>query len=714
MDNTLTKIYHPRGVAVIGASNVEHKWGHVLLKRILEGGYRGKVYPVNPRGGVILGLEAYKSLMEIEDQVDLAIVGIPRELVMDTMKECIKKNVAGVVVCTAGFSEVGRNGTAIQEELAAICSQDGTRLIGPNCMGMTSGPARLNATIVGNVPAGTVALLAQSGNLGVLMFEQAKEKGIGFSTYTSLGNQVDLTFSQLVRFFGNDQNTDVISLYMEGLKDGREFIEAARKASLNKPVVVLKSGRSASGMKSVESHTGMLAGSDAIYDAAFKRAGVVRVKRLDEFFPVTEAFVKLPYPKSNRVGIITDGGGFSVIAADCVEDYNLVLPEYSPETRERLEQILPGYAPPPGNPLDTAGGMDDNPYLFAECADVMLQDEGIDSLMFVGAFGDYQGLIHADLEKEEIRTAVAVSEMIARYKKPVLIQSIHANSSSSSIKVFKEMAVPVYDSIEIAVRTLSALAEYGNYRSMLEQDSIAIPKPPKVKDVSRLSSRIKKLKEDYTFMPENEGAKFLRHFEVPVVDFQFAGSEEEAARVSRSLGYPVVMKLLSPDISHKSDVGGVKLDLQSESEVIEAFKSIKNNLVRLKPEARFEGVIISPFLGRAVEVIAGAVRDPHFGPVLMFGSGGTLVEVIQDVAFDLCPLPDKEAALQLIRKTKVYRLLCGVRGEAPADLDSLSSALVNLSRVMMSLPEITQIDLNPIMVFKQGEGALAVDVRIII
>lgn len=704
----LDRLFQPASVAVIGASNDPRKWGYIVTKRILDGGFPGRIYPVNPKGGQVLGLQCYPSVRDVEGPVDLAVIGIRNTFVPGAVRDCVQKGVRAIIINTAGFGETGPEGQRLEREVVELARQGGARVVGPNCLGVWSARARLNTTIIPDIIPGNIGVLSQSGNMGIMLFELAASRGLGFSVYVGVGNQADLQFHEYLEYLGDDDTTRVIVLYVEGFGTGREFLHVASRVSQKKPIVALKAGRSQSGRKSAASHTGSLATSDRVCDAALREAGIVRVQRADELFPVVEALLKAPLPSGNRVAFVTDGGAFAVLTADAAEDHGLRLSEYSPHTKAKLREVLPPHASPENNPLDTAGGMDDHPYLFAECADALLGDEQVDALMFVGLLGGYDRLFWPGHAGEEVKTAEEVCRLAARHGKPVLIQTVYSDPGNHCVRVFREAGIPVYFSLEHAVAAMSGLIRYAEFRGAARAAGLLRPssgaRRQRVEEVLRRARA-----EQRAVLLEPEASDVLLSYGVPFPRFGVARSTEEAVELARMLGYPVVMKIVSPDVVHKSEVGGVRLDLRTEEEVRAAFSEIVS--LSHRRGVRTEGVMIAQYVRGGVEVVVGLTRDPTFGPVVMFGLGGVFVEALQDVAFRVAPV-DRSEARAMIEEVRGYTVLAGFRGLGPRDVDSLADLIVAVGDAGMENAEIASIDLNPVLVLEQG--VLAVDSRVIL
>jgi len=714
MDNSLDKavldrVFNADSVAIIGASKDEAKRGFQAIKTLLNEKFEGRIYPVNPKEKSILGLKCYPSLLEIPDQVDLALITTPARTLKGILKQCAEKGVAGAVVIAGGFGELGEEGKNLEKEM--VENAEGVRIIGPNTSGMISVNKGLNLVGLQNVPRGSIALLTQSGNIALTLITEAGLKSqMGFNYYVGVGNEADLKFHEYLEYFTADPGTSAILMYVEGLREGRKFLEQASETTRVKPIVLFKSGRSATGSKSAGSHTGALAGISEVANTAFKRAGIITVQHSDEMFPIAESLASLPLIEESSIAILADGGGHATIAADYLTELGIKIPEIEEETREKLDAILPPNASL-ANPIDVAGGTDQNPAIFADCAEILLNDKNIHGLLVVGLFGGYGIRFAEKLAFKEEDAAHRMGKMVRRTGKPIVLHSLYNFAKPHSLDLLRYYKIPVYDSLEIACKTIEALSFYGSYRQEGRKENNfhfkwgdkAVPEGRKIIE--------KALAEGRSALLEHEAKELLKLQGAPVSLDRLVVNEDEAVEVASELGYNVAMKIVSPDILHKSDAGGVKLKLKNEKEVREAFNKIMKNAYEYDPDADIKGCIISRMSGEGVEVIIGTKNDDQFGPIVMFGLGGVLVEVIKDVSFRVLPVSEHWAA-SMIDDIKASVILDGVRGRPPCDKEAIAKLIGKVSEVIEAYPEIHEMDLNPVIVHE--DGLSVVDARIIL
>jgi len=714
MDNSLDKavldrVFNADSVAIIGASKDEAKRGFQAIKTLLNEKFEGRIYPVNPKEKSILGLKCYPSLLEIPDQVDLALITTPARTLKGILKQCAEKGVAGAVVIAGGFGELGEEGKNLEKEM--VENAEGVRIIGPNTSGMISVNKGLNLVGLQNVPRGSIALLTQSGNIALTLITEAGLKSqMGFNYYVGVGNEADLKFHEYLEFFTADPGTSAILMYVEGLREGRKFLEQASETTRVKPIVLFKSGRSATGSKSAGSHTGALAGISEVANTAFKRAGIITVQHSDEMFPIAESLASLPLIEESSIAILADGGGHATIAADYLTELGIKIPEIEEETREKLDAILPPNASL-ANPIDVAGGTDQNPAIFADCAEILLNDKNIHGLLVVGLFGGYGIRFAKKLAFKEEDAAHRMGKLVRRTGKPIVLHSLYNFAKPHSLDLLRYYKIPVYDSLEIACKTIEALSFYGSYRQEGRKENNfhfnwgdkAVPEGRKIIE--------KALAEGRSALLEHEAKELLKLQGAPVSLDRLVVNEDEAVEVASELGYNVAMKIVSPDILHKSDAGGVKLKLKNEKEVRDAFNKIMKNAYEYDPAADIKGCIISRMSGEGVEVIIGTKNDDQFGPIVMFGLGGVLVEVIKDVSFRVLPVSEHWAA-SMIDDIKASVILDGVRGRPPCDKKAIAKLIGKVSEVIEAYPEIHEMDLNPVIVHE--DGLSVVDARIIL
>jgi acetyl coenzyme A synthetase (ADP forming)-like protein len=694
----LDAFFNPQSVAVIGASRDPEKLGYSVLVNIQDGGYSGHLYPVNPKADEILGLKAYSSVLDIPDPVDLAVIVIPYRFVPPALEQCGQKGIPAVVVITAGFREAGREGLERERELIEIARKYHIRLIGPNCLGVIDTATPLNATFAAGMPPdGPIAFMSQSGALGTAVLDMAMAGRIGFSKFASLGNKADVSEIDLLEAWGADPTSRVILIYVEGLPDGQKFINVARQVTRDKPVVAIKSGVTASGSRAVSSHTGSLAGSEAAYKAAFRQAGVIRATSMEALFDYARAFAYQPLLRGDRIGIVTNAGGPGILATDALEHAGMQITHLSSETTDALADYLPGAASV-GNPVDVLGDALGDRY--ERALRLVLDDPNVDGLIVI---------VTPQAMTEIEQTAHAVGRMAQESDKPVLGCFMGEERIAAGVDVLWQHGVPNYSFPERAAAALAAMSAYRRERGR----PIFKPQPSEVciPVVRELFNRVRG--EGRVSIGDAEAWTVLECYGFTVPQSRLAKTSEEAIEIAEEIGYPVVMKVASPDILHKTDVGGVKLDLRSAEDVRDAFDLIVYRAGRYVPDALIWGCQVQQMVQGGREVLVGMSRDPQFGPLVAFGLGGIYVEALKDVAFRVAPF-SREEADEMIREIRSYRLLEGVRGEPPADHEAMVDGLLRISRLVTDFPEIVELDINPLMVFEEGRGAMAIDMRLVL
>ncbi len=713
--NKLDAIFNPQSVAVVGASAQRGKVGHDIFENILRGGFTGTLYPVNPKAKSILSVRAYASVLDIPDDIDLAMIILPPKAALKSIEEAIQKGVKGIVIVSAGFKEVGGEGLEIENKILAMCREAGIPLVGPNCLGVINPleAIRLNASFSARMPKpGNISFISQSGALCTAVLDFAADREFGFSKFISIGNKADVDELDLLRYLHEDDDTEVIMIYLEELRrDGAEFIAAVKEITSGdyrpKPVLVIKSGRTSEGAAAAASHTGSLAGTFAVYDAMFEQAGVIRVDTIDELFDFSGAFafknesatgkLRRKVPNGNRVAIVTNAGGPGIVATDMTISTGLKLAKFSEDTIESLASHLPVSANLQ-NPVDVIGDAASDRYEYA--LDAVIKDEGVDGALVI---------LTPQSMTNVLGTAEAIVKIARRSAKPILCCFMGVIDVSAGKKYLQEYGVPVFNFPENAAKAFGALYRYSNWmnRQILAQFKLT-------HDTKKASEIIDKcLSEGKTYLGELDGLDLLNCYGLNVLPTELAETEEKAADIAKKIGYPVVMKIVSPQIIHKSDAGGVKVNVKTAKEAKEAFAEIVANAKAFNPEAQIDGVLIQKMAPSGQEVILGLSRYPTFGPLLMFGLGGVFVEVFQDVVFRLAPIGRNEAR-RMIRKIKGYKLLHGFRGKPVCDEETLERLLVGLSDMAINHPQISELDINPLLVHEKGQGATVADCRIIL
>ncbi len=707
----LERILDARSVAVIGASRDERKRGHQAVRALLDSRFDGDIYPVNPHEERILGLHCHPAVEAIPDPVDLALITTRADTVPGVLEACGKRGVAGAVIVGGGFGELGGQGRRLQERIVRIAHRHGLRLVGPNTSGLINVHSGLNLVGLANVPRGDIALVSQSGNMGLHLITEATIKSQrGFSYYIGVGNEADIRFHEYVEFLTEDPKTKVIMVYVEGLSDGRAFLQQAYRTTLKKPIVLLKGGRSATGSRSVGSHTGALAGISEVSRTAFTRAGIITLESSDELFPAAEALSSLPPMHRPSVAILADGGGHATVAADVLSDDGLRLPSLSRATRDRLATVLSPNASL-RNPVDVAGSTDSDPGVFADCARILLEDPDISGLLLVGLFGGYGIRFAERLRFIEEDAAHRMGKLVRELGKPIVVHSLYTFARPHALDLLRYYGIPVVDSVDVGCRLMAVLARYGHRLAATHRRTTFVFRWGAKATPEGRALIEHALAEGRRSLLEHEAKELLALHGAPVSADRLATSAAEAAELAEAAGGPVALKVSSPDVLHKSDVGGVRLALEGRAAVSAAFDEILASVGRHRPGADVRGCVVSPMAAPGVEVIVGTKVDAQFGPVVMFGIGGILVEVLKDVVFRVLPV-SKYAAREMVSEIRSAPILNGVRGQPPVDHDTLVRLILTVSELVEAYPEIHEMDLNP--VIARPDGASVVDARILL
>jgi len=697
----LENILNAESVTIVGASKSHTKRGYQAIRTLLDEKFEGEIYPVNPKEKSILGFKCYAKVSDIEGPVDIALITTPAKTIPPILKDCGKKGVHGAVIIAGGFGEIGEEGRKLEDEMMKVARKYNIRLIGPNTSGMLNLKSNLNLVGLRGSPRGEIALLTQSGNMALTLITEARIKSRkGFSYYVGVGNEADIKFDEYLEFFRQDPDTRAILMYVERMRDGRRFLQEAYKTTLKKPIILLKSGRSSTGKQSAGSHTGALAGMSEVSDGAFQRAGIVTIENSDELFPAAETLSSLPPLKNNRIAILADGGGHATIAADLLTDLGVEIPPLSEKTQSRLQEILPPNASL-RNPVDVAGGTDSNPALFADCADAILKDREIGGLLIVGLFGGYGIRFDESLAFDEEDAAHRMGKLVRGKKKPIVLHSLYSFEKPHSLDLLRYNNIPVYDSLDIACKCIGVLAEYSRYLKTYHYKANFVFdwKKRANKSVEEMISQVKK--EGRNTLLEHEAKTIFREHGISIPEEGLAGTAEEAIQLANRFGGVVAMKIVSPDILHKSDANGVRLGLRTEKAVRTAFNTIVRDAGRFNPDADIRGVLVTPMIEEGIEVIIGTKIDDQFGPVIMFGIGGTMVEVLKDVVFRVLPI-SPFSAQNMTLEIRSARLLDGFRGTPPYDKKAIERLLLTVSEVIEAYPEIQELDLNPVIVHEHG------------
>lgn len=701
----------PKTIAIIGASNKPEKRGYQAIAQLKADGFdQSKIFPINPKAPDILGIKAYPSLMDVQESIDIALVCTPASSLPAVIADCGRKGIRGAVILAAGMSEMGEEGKLLEQNMLAAAKEWNVRLVGPNTNGVFNLHCNLNMVGVSDAGKGDIGILSQSGNVMLGFVAEAKRKGgVGFSTYIGVGNQSDIRLSEYLEYFGDDENTAATTVYIEGFKegDGRRFLEVARQVVHKKPVVVYKSGRTAAGQVSASSHTGSLAGSYQLTRDVLRQAGVTVVSESDKVLSVAEALGELPLPKGNRVAILCDSGGHGTITTDALVEAGLVLAELSPDTLTRLKATLPPAAAL-NNPIDVAGATDEDTSAFADCTDILLQDDNVDVLMIVGMVGAYSVRFSATLLENEMETSRRIIDLAHKYGKPVVAQCVYQPLKPKPLLMLREHGIPVFIWAETAIRCVKELVDYAQARRRLASTN---PHPDATPKSAGTAIFDKAYAEGRTALFESEAKDLLRTYGITVPAELVVRSEVDLDSLPAEIAdASLAMKIVSKDILHKTDAGGVKLKVQGTQERLAAYREIIANAKRYKADADIEGVLLAPMLKPGVEVILGVTQDPTFGPVMMFGLGGVFVEVLKDVAFRSIPLAETDAR-EMIEQIRAVEILNGARGTDPVNREALVELIMKLSDLVWKHPEISELDLNP--VIARADGCSIADARII-
>ena len=698
----LQTLFYPKSIAVVGTNRVIGTVPGDIFVNILHADPQGIVFPVSPREKYIGGVKAYKYVIDIEDEVDLAVIVFPSSVAKLALEQCGQKGIKTVIIISAGFREVGEKGLAKENELLEIAKKYDISFIGPNCLGVinTDPDSRLNASFARKFPSqGNIAFLSQSGALCTAVLDYAQAKNIGFSKFVSFGNKTDISEIDLLYYLMDDEKTKVILLYLEEITDGCGLMKAAREVidKSHKPVLILKSGRTKEGASAAASHTGSLAGEDKICDAAFKQAGIIRCENIEEMFNIAIAFVYQPKPKRNDVAIITNAGGPGVLTTDATIKEGINLAQFSEETLLYLKRNLPTTANIK-NPVDIIGDARADRYVTAISAAV--RDENVGGIFIILT---PQSMTDIDTIAKEI------AKVAEEFDKPVYASFMGEADVASGIKILQQNNIPHYVLPESMCKPFLKVYEFNQ---QLQKENN--PEPVITKQSQEAKSFINNsLKLNRKYLYEINAIKVLAEYDLPVIKSRLAKSVSEALQVAEEIGYPLVMKVMSDDIVHKFDVGGVMLNINSKEEVSRAYETILKNVETIMPEATIEGISISEQVAQGVEVILGIKKDPSFGSVIMFGVGGIFVEIFKDVSFRVAPV-QKDTAFEMINEIKASKLLLGTRGKKPADIDSIIESIVKLSHMAVDNPNIKELDINPLIVLEQGKGCFIADAKIIL
>lgn len=695
----LEDLFCPTAVAVIGVGREEGNVGHEIFDNIREAGFKGKYFAVNPKTMEIHGEKVYASIKDIPGPIELVVIVVPARLVPQTMEEAGEKGVKMAVIISAGFKETGIEGAKLEREVMDIASRFGIRVLGPNCLGVSDTGCGLNATFAKEAPyQGNIAMISQSGALLTAILDWAKAEHVGFSKFVSLGNKADLSEIDILQALRVDDQTKVICTYMEGIGHGREFMNIAADVSKEKPIITIKSGVTDAGARAVSSHTGTLAGSEQAFESAFKQSGIIRADSVEDLFDYAVGFAYQPLPKGRNVAILTNAGGPGIMATDACEKHSVPLASFGRETIDALREMLP---PAAGlyNPVDVLGDAKADRYRAA--LELVLKDDGVSAAAVI---------LTPQAMTEIDETARVIASLSKSYPdKPIYACFMGRADVASGIKILTENKVPNYYYPERAIETIAAVLSYINYREQ----------PPKTYgkfDVRRQAVREifdETVKLGRRNLPDIQASQVVNAYGISIARCVLAHDVDEAIKTSRHLGFPLVLKIASPDILHKSDVGGIAVGVRNEAELEVSFNRIISNVTRFMPQALIWGICLQEMITGARETIIGVNRDPQFGHLILFGLGGIYVEVLKDISFRIAPVSEQEAR-RMVQEIHAYALLRGVRGQPSADIDAIVDAILKVSQLVTDFPEIIEMDINPFMALDKGHGGVAADVRIMI
>jgi acetyltransferase len=708
MMETLNRLFNPSSVAVIGASEVPGKAAERRTRSLIQGGYRGKIFLINPKRDTLFGKKTYPSILDIGQEVDLVMVVVSPKLIPQAVADSVKMRARGIVIITAGLGETGEAGKRIEAEILRIATEGGAKIIGPNCSGLFSAAGNMNLLGVPPVRKGPLAVIAQSGNIIDSITHYAEMRGVGLSHIISAGNAIGVQFHEYIDYLGQDEATRAILMYMEGIKEGAQIVRAAREVSRRKPVIILKVGRSTAGARAAASHTGSLAADDAVVDAAFLQAGIVRVANVDEMFDVAISFANMPLPKGNRVAIVSEGGGDNSVAADNADHFGLKVPVLPQTVQEKIRPfLLPGM--PASNPIDYGGTAEENPDMINKVVEVLMQEESVDAVYMTGFFGGFKEIIAPHVGELEEKTSRELVRLMRQHEKPIAVHTSFAHAPFPSMKILNENGILLTPSSERAAQCLACMAKFAARRGKL---ALSRPLPAVHADAAGAVTLLDAVKRDgRKNLLETEARELLSLYGIPMPPARLAKTTEEASAAAASFGFPAALKIVSPEILHKSDAGGILLNLADEKAVREGFAQVVANAGKVSLPEKVLGVLIAPMAPKGQECIIGMIRNPQFGAVVMFGLGGIFVEVLKDVSFRVVPLTDLDVG-EMIHEIKGYPLLAGVRGQKPKDTGTLKEILRRLAQLAADHPEIQEVDINPVIVHEQG--ASIVDARVIL
>ena len=687
-------LFSPSCIAILGVSRKQGGVGRDILSNLIEAGFEGELVPVNPQATEILNLPCYPSLTDYKDKIDLSIIALPSQVVLQAVKESVNAGAKAIIVVSSGFKEVDKAGATLEKEIAGFCRMHKVRLLGPNCLGVINTENRMNASFAGSMPLpGNISIFSQSGGLCIALLDLATKRHLGISKLISVGNKADITESDLLRSLAQDKQSKVIVGYLEDIVNGSDFVKSATEASHEKPVIIFKSGITEAGLRAASSHTGVLAKPDIAYGAAFKRSGVIRADTFEALLDFGAAFATQPLPQGKRVLIITNAGGPGTMAADAVENAGLQVATLSRNTAMALRQKLPEEART-GNPVDVLGDADTEQYV--EAINTAQRDPEVDAIIII---------LTPQAMTRSAETARAMASSI-NGGKPVLAVFMGGDDVISGRQELVAAGLPDYPSPGRAVAALKAMYEYASWRKMPPR--VVTRFPVNRRRVERIISR--RIRSNRFQIGEVKSKSILKAYGFQIPEGFLATQVEDAVEIAGRIGYPVAMKIVSPDIVHKSDIGGVRLNINNRDEVQDSFDLMTMRIGQRAPDAWLEGIYVEKMMNRRLEVIIGMNRDPQFGPMLMFGLGGIFVEAMKDIAFYLAPITLEEA-LQMLKSTRSYEILKSKRGHEEVDLTAIAIGLQRISQLTTDFPQIAELDINPFIVGAIGVDPVVVDAR---
>jgi len=697
MSSSLNPFFEPRGVAIIGASASPDKLSYGILKNLMSYGYRGGIYPVNPKSEEILGIPCYLEICQVPDPVDLAVIVLSSKLIPSMLEECGKRAIKAAIIISGGFKEIGDEGRVLEAEVLKIADKYGIRLIGPNCVGTMNLVTGLNTTFIKGIPStGGIGFISQSGAVCGGVVDHFANKGIGFSHFLSLGNEADVTETDMIEYLGEDGDTRVIAAYVEGIRDGQRFINVTKKVNSKKPVVILKAGQSEEGAKAVSSHTGSLAGSHAAYQAAFKQSGVIEALTTTDLLNIAMTLDWLSLPLGNKVAIITNSGGPAALASDSLANNGIRLASISTATQVKLKEKLNPSAQT-ANPIDMLGGANEDDFSFA--LDLVLKDPGVDMALPI--------LVPQALVKPE-KVAQAIVDSSRKSSKPVIVCLMGNESIQDATKILQQNHVPMVDFPELVGVMFGALFKRSCVSGSVLDNSKTGMNVGKEIVKSILNNNTQKV-----VWAEHDTRPILDAYGISLIEGGLVNSIDGGLKLANALGYPVVMKVASEQLLHKSEAGVVRVGIENDQEFANNYDLLNSRAKSFNPNAIIDGILIEKMAPKGEEIIVGMKRDPGFGPVLMFGMGGVFVELFQDVAFRIAPIDINEAE-QMIKETKAFQLLNGWRGGEKYDIKAVTNIIMRLSQLSMDFPQIQEIEINPLRVYPHGNRAQGLDCRMIL